>query len=74
VRAVLPVLARLLLCEADVRLIDERGGLQRVPLALAAELPRGDPAQFGVHRLHEQRQRGGVAVRPVVQQARDVVA
>jgi hypothetical protein len=68
------VLARLLLCEADVRFVDERGGLERVSLALATELPRGDAAEFGVHRLHEQRQGRRVAVGPVVQQTRDVVA
>lgn len=71
-RAILPVLARLLLRQADIRLIDQRGGLQRVTLALAPELSRRDAAQLGIDRFNQSREGAGVAVGPVVQQPRDV--
>jgi hypothetical protein len=41
-----------LIDQAQVSLVDERGGLESVVLALSPEMPSGDCAQFGVHDRH----------------------
>src|SRR5205085_5796995 len=57
--AVVPINAPLL-DEPEIRLVDERGGAQRVALALAMELPVGDRPELGVHERDESIPRGPI--------------
>jgi hypothetical protein len=51
-RATLP-LHTPLIDQLQVRLVDERGGRQRVVGPLSAEVATGQPAQFAVHSLDQ---------------------
>ena len=54
VRAVFPRDAALRQ-QTDVRLVDDRRRLQRLPAALAAQVAGGEPAKLALHALHELR-------------------
>ena len=72
-RAVPPIDA-LLVDEPEVGLVDERGGLERVVRAFAPHVCAGEPAQLGVDEGKELLVGGPVALAPVDEEPRDVVA
>jgi hypothetical protein len=59
--------------EAEVRLVDQGGRLQRVARPLLAKLTRGDPAQLGVDQREQAIEGAAIAAAPVVEQRRDVM-
>ena len=72
VRAILPLLAGLLLGQPNVSLVDDRGGLEGVADAFTTKVPGRYAPQLRIDRLHEAGQCGSVTLRPVVQQAGDL--
>ena len=56
--------------QAQVHLVDEGRGLQRVGGALAAHVVIGEAPQLVIHERHETVQRFGILSRPVRQQLR----
>ena len=65
VRAVLPA-ARLVLHQAHVRLVDERGRLQRLTGALAAEVARREPTQLLVDDRQQRVDRLPIPIHHVI--------
>ena len=63
VRSILP-LHPLVVDQADVGLVDQRGGLEAVVGSLAPHVPVGEPAEFGVHDGRQRVERAVVAVAP----------
>src|SRR3954463_3917395 len=55
---------------SDVQLVHERGGLERVPFALASEMPLGDRAQGIVDEPHEAIARLRLSSVPLAQELR----
>ncbi len=68
VRAVLPLHLRLI-HEPHVRLVDERGGLQRVADALLAQVARGEAPQLAVDDGQQVVEHPAVAVRQADEQS-----
>ncbi len=58
--------------EAQIQLVDQRGRLQRVPVAFVPQESVRHPAQLPVHQREQLLHRGGVAVVPAVEQLCDV--
>jgi hypothetical protein len=58
--------------EPEIRLVNERRGLQRVTVALAAKLAGSDPAQFGIDQRQQGFEGAAIAATPVSEQTRDV--
>ena len=69
--AILPV-GVLLVDESKVRLVDERGRLQDVPVPLAPKPRRGAAAQLLMDDRHELVPRGEIAQAPRVEQSRHI--
>ena len=72
-RAILPG-GPVLIDQPQVRLVDERGRLQRMPRALAAELGRGAPPELLVHEGNQTIARACVPGAPRVEQRCDIAA
>ena len=56
--------------ELQVRVVDQRRGVQRRTGGLAAEPSMGHAAQLAVHERHQAIQRFAIAVTPLTQQPR----
>ena len=54
--------------QPEIRLMDQRGRLQRVPGALVTHVIVGETSELGVHERHQRLQRGRVARSPPRQQ------
>ena len=55
VGAILPLRARLLLRESQVRFVNQRGGLQRVPRPLTTQVAGRDAPQLRIDLLYKDR-------------------
>ena len=56
-----------------IRLVDERGGLQGVPLSFAAHIIVRQAMQFGLHQRNQLIERGRVSAAPVHEKLRDLL-
>jgi len=61
-----------LIDEPQVRLVNQRRRLERVPLSLSTKLPPRDTAQFLIHEWQQLIEGARVSTTPVVEQRRDV--
>jgi len=67
VRATLPVDVALF-DKTQVRLVDERGGLEGVTVPLTVQLTRSDATQLAVDERQQAIERGPIASTPIVEQ------
>ena len=58
--------------QAQVNLVDQGRGLQRVAVALVAHVVVGEAAQFLVNDRHEALSGGGIVIRPIGQKLGDL--
>ena len=59
--------------QPQVRLVNERGWLERVARAFVSKLTGGNPAQLGIDERQQAVEGVSIATTPVVEQFRDVV-
>jgi hypothetical protein len=71
-RPILPVDVALF-DQPQVRLVNERGWLERMARAFVSKLTGGNPAQLGIHERQQTIEGASIATTPVVEQLGDVV-
>lgn len=73
VRPIVPVDVALF-DQTQIRLMNERGWLERMARAFVSKLTGGNPAQLGIHERQQTIEGASIATTPVVEQFGDVVS